>query len=221
MVDQKGYINNGMYDAVLENPTQAYLEYWYKEDLFFKRNIRQGSNVLDVGCGGARTTVYIASHVGKDGFVTGIDFHPKMVESAKRNTDAFSNVEILLLDVRNIDSLDKEFDYVILPFDFLGLIPQEEQVDVLKMSRGRLVKRGKILATVFSEYAAPWQLETYQSVNNPATLRVDKDFVYADASSYAAERFSKKKVAGLFRKAGLEPEVGTMCKMGYWIVGSV
>src|SRR3989338_9963761 len=108
-----------------------YLDYHNKEVFFFRDNIHEGVNVLDVGCGELRTTVPIAVHVGPRGKVIGIDFDERMCELAKKKSQVLKNVEVRKVDAREIDKMPENFDYIVLGFEFLGLLPSAEQVPFL------------------------------------------------------------------------------------------
>lgn len=211
------YVDDGGYHRFLRNISKPYLRYFHKEEVFFKDRIGPGSTVLDVGCGEGRLTVPLAVHVGPDGKVVGIDFKERMYEDTKKKVAVLRNAEVYMMDARNLDQLRDSFDYVLFPFDFIGLVEHEDQVPLLRKARTKLKDGGEILATVFSEMAAPDQMMTYQRLWDPSTIRVDSDYVYVDAIDYKAERFSQEKITKLFTDAGLEPTVGKLTKMAYWI----
>ncbi|HLC51283.1 MAG TPA: class I SAM-dependent methyltransferase [archaeon] len=219
MVDQHKYLSNGDYEKFLRNIPEAYLELFHKEEVFFRDNVRRGAHVLDLGCGEARTTIPLAVHVGPEGKVIGIDNNERMCRLAKKKTEVLKNVEIYKLDVRNVYDLPRyeKFNNILFPFDLLGLIPPEEQVDVLTRVKGllELYGHGNILGTVFSENAAPYQMITYQSIWPQGGIRSDKDFVYVDSINYKAERFSKDKLKRILKKADLKVEIRNLTKMAY------
>ncbi|HLE07198.1 MAG TPA: class I SAM-dependent methyltransferase [archaeon] len=212
--DQESYLNRGTYDKALRNFPPAYLSYHQREEWFFRDNVRVGSNVLDVGCGELRTIMPLAVHVGAKGKVVGIDFNQRSYENAKRKAEVFKNVEILKLDARELNELPYEFDFILFPFELLGLLEIKDQVPVLRKARGKLKPRGKILATVFSEYAPSAQFEMYQLLWGPRAPRVNKNYVYG-GDGYKAETFTKYEIAGLFSRAGLKPEVRELTRMAY------
>lgn len=82
---------------------------------FEQGTIKEGSTVLDLGCGAGVDVLVAALLVGKKGRVIGIDITPKMVEKAKEhaNLAGFSNVEILESSFDNTGLEDESVDVVI------------------------------------------------------------------------------------------------------------
>src|SRR3989344_5604042 len=203
MSNQHEYLNNGDYEKYLRNLPAAVLDYFYKEELFFKDNVKPGTTILDVGCGEARTTVPLAVHIGPQGKLIGIDFNRKMYDLAKSKTSVLKNVKLYHLDARKLEKLPQSFDTIMLPYTFLSLLQKQDQAIVLEKAREKLKPKGQVLATLYSEYALPLQMTIYQSLWKPHTLRADANYAYVDAVNYSCERFSKNKIKNLFAKAGL------------------
>lgn len=77
--------------------------------------IKEGSTVLDLGCGAGVDLLVSALKVGKNGKVIGVDITPKMVQKAKEHSvlAGFSNVEVLESSFDDIDIEDESVDVVI------------------------------------------------------------------------------------------------------------
>src|SRR6059058_6175604 len=73
--------------------------------------IKQGDRVLDVGCGSGSITASIVSLVGDTGSVTGIDTSEHLIEIARENSSALSNVHFEVADIFQY-SLTQQFDVV-------------------------------------------------------------------------------------------------------------
>jgi ubiquinone/menaquinone biosynthesis C-methylase UbiE len=61
--------------------------------------IKQGDHVLDVGCGSGGITASIASLVGDNGSVTGIDTSEHLIAIARENYSSLSNVHFEIADI--------------------------------------------------------------------------------------------------------------------------
>ena len=219
--NQKAYLDDGGFEKAMRMFPPEYLDYHNKEEFFFRDNIHEGANVLDVGCGELRTTVPIAVHVGHIGKVIGIDFDERMCELAKKKSQVLKNVEVRKVDAREIDKMPENFDYIVLGFEFLGLLPSAEQVPFLRKAKEKLNPRGAILATVFSEYAPSAQFKTYTLISPPQKIRYDGTRVYMDKYGYSAETFSRSKIRKRFVSAGMKPEVRELTRMAYSVKASV
>lgn len=56
----------------------------YTAAVFGLLNAQLGEAILDLGCGSGELTKDVASLVGKDGFVVGVDASPDMIEAARK-----------------------------------------------------------------------------------------------------------------------------------------
>ncbi|OGT76902.1 MAG: hypothetical protein A3I78_09570 [Gammaproteobacteria bacterium RIFCSPLOWO2_02_FULL_56_15] len=70
-----------------------------------------GERVLDIGCGGARTTISLAREIAPGGQITGIDISPQILSMARQRAGGIENLEFVLGDVTNTDLGD--------PYDLL------------------------------------------------------------------------------------------------------
>src|SRR3954453_14994293 len=61
--------------------------------------IKQGDQVLDVGCGSGSITASIANLVGETGSVTGIDTSGHLIELGKENYSSLNNVRFEVADI--------------------------------------------------------------------------------------------------------------------------
>lgn len=74
-------------------------------------DVREGSRVLDVGCGTGNDMQAIAQFVGASGRVVGIDSSTTMIQEAKRRSEGLGlPVEFYLGDAQNLELPDNSFD---------------------------------------------------------------------------------------------------------------
>ena len=83
--------------------------------------LQPGERVLDVACGGGKTTVAAARKVGPEGHVTGVDIAEDMLALAKtRKADAgLENVEFALCDAQVDEFPSGPFDAVLSQFGIM------------------------------------------------------------------------------------------------------
>jgi len=115
------FIGHLKYDHIRENPRHIRI----KNDL--KDIIKEGMEVLDLGCGTGITTKYIAGLKAK---VTGVDLSPKLIEFAKANS-AHENAEYFIGDITKVKLGKKKFDVICL-CDIMEHIPREKILDLIK-----------------------------------------------------------------------------------------
>mmetsp|Transcript_14182 Transcript_14182/g.16603 ORF Transcript_14182/g.16603 Transcript_14182/m.16603 type:complete len:299 (-) Transcript_14182:1332-2228(-) len=83
----------------------------YNSAAYFLPFLKKGSTVLDVGCGPGSITADFASIVGPAGHVTAIDVAPGIIEEARKQTEACSNVTVEQADVYSLPYPDNSFDH--------------------------------------------------------------------------------------------------------------
>jgi arsenite methyltransferase len=72
--------------------------------------LRAGERVLDAGCGTGLLTELIASQVGANGYVTGLDYSQDMLDFAVPRCEPLGNVELCQGSVTQLDFADAIFD---------------------------------------------------------------------------------------------------------------
>ncbi|GMR22764.1 MAG: hypothetical protein BMS9Abin37_1135 [Acidobacteriota bacterium] len=102
----------------------------------------KGERVLDVACGGGKTTVAAARAVGPAGHVTGVDISESMLALAKtRNAEAgLANVELVLADAQVDEFPSGPFDAALSQF---GIMFFDDPVAALTNIRRHLTPGGR------------------------------------------------------------------------------
>ena len=93
--------------------------------------IEMGDAVLDVGCGSGRNACLMASHLGEEGSLLGLDVSDELGRQFKRRCAVFPNVR---WDKKRVDlplQLDQSFDKVLISFVLHGF-PHEVRHVVLR-----------------------------------------------------------------------------------------
>ena len=83
-------------------------------------NPQPGEKALDVATGPGEPAMSIAARVAPDGYVTGVDLSPNMVEVAKKNAAKrmLRNIEFLAMDAEKLKLPDNKFDTATSCFGF-------------------------------------------------------------------------------------------------------
>jgi len=82
----------------------------YKQRLLTGLDLQPGHSVLDVGCGPGTDLAALATAVGEDGLVVGVDHDPEMVEQARRRTSTLPHVDVLIGEAHALPLEDASFD---------------------------------------------------------------------------------------------------------------
>jgi cyclopropane fatty-acyl-phospholipid synthase-like methyltransferase len=104
--------------AVFDKRANLYQEKFMNVDLYadtfdvFSADMPAGSRLLDIACGPGNITRYLL-HNRPDLKVLGIDLAPAMVALAKANNPS---AEFMVMDCRDIRSLDQVFDGIVCGF---------------------------------------------------------------------------------------------------------
>lgn len=164
----------------------------HRHYLYEKVELKTKRRILDVGCGPGFITADIASLTG--GRITGIDIDEKKLEHAKTlvrcNRITFAKADALHLPFK-----DETFDLVV--FSFVLMHIREQQKAVNEMVRVTQ-KNGIVLATMEPDNVAA--ISYPQDEMLPLFLK--------DLRDMGSDARTGRKLQFLFRKAGLNPEVG-------------
>ena len=125
---------------------QAWNKHTISEVNYITSLIKQGDEILDLGCGNGRIT----NELGNRGYYCiGIDFSEKNIEIAKSRKT--SNVLFYVEDAR-IHKTTKKYDAVLCMYDVIGSFPEEkENFKILKTAYNCLKPNGIIILSVMNK----------------------------------------------------------------------
>ena len=83
------------------------------EKIFKLCKIKQGSSVIEPGCGSGRLTLLLAERCGLDGEIFALDISPKMIAKAKQRLRNQNNVKILCALVEDTEFCSESYDAVV------------------------------------------------------------------------------------------------------------
>lgn len=114
----------------------------------FIQLLPEAPSVLEIACGPANLTKYILDRKG-DARITGIDLAPKMIELARLNCPG---ADFLVMDGRNISSIEQKFDGIAAGF-CLPYLNAGETRQLIKDMANLLRENGKLyLSTIEGSY---------------------------------------------------------------------
>lgn len=114
----------------------------------------RGESALDVGCGGARTSMALAQRVGPSGRVLAVDVSPVILEVAKRRGEAMGNLVFRLADAGSEDLGEENFDLVTSRF---GVMFFDRPVDAFANLRRFLKPEGRLVIMCWRRFEEnPW-----------------------------------------------------------------
>jgi len=110
------------------------------ERLLFDSYIKPGSNILDLGVGGGRTTAYLA---GRASSYVGVDYSAAMIEAC---LEKFPGLEFKVADAADLSIFqDESFDTVAFTFNGIDMLPEEARQACLKHIYRILKRNGRFI----------------------------------------------------------------------------
>lgn len=160
-------------------------DWWVSTMEKFGSLLPVGGSVLDAGCAGGTKTKFMADK----GFrVTGIDFASNFIEIAKKEVP---EADFQVLDIREVASLEKEFDGIFLQAVLLHF-PKKEVPDILRDVLTKLKPGGFFYVAV--KEAREGQEEEGISKENDYGYEYERFFSY----------FSQQEVEMILKSLGME-----------------
>lgn len=114
----------------------------WRKDTMKKMNVQRGKKALDVCCGTADWSIALASEVGPEGEVIGLDFSENMLKVGQKKIEELNLKQVKLVhgNAMELPFPDNSFDYVTIGF---GLRNVPDYLQVLKEMR-RVLKPGGV-----------------------------------------------------------------------------
>ncbi|MEO1725165.1 MAG: class I SAM-dependent methyltransferase [Pseudomonadota bacterium] len=116
----------------------------------------RGERVLDIGCGGARTTRAIAEAVGAEGRVLGLDISPDLVPEARAHLSGLAQAEVMLADAGAHPLEPGGWDAI---FSRFGVMFFDDPPATFRALHGALRQGGRAVMVVHgARGASPWAM---------------------------------------------------------------
>ena len=177
-MDPAGDPNRSVYDSPEVAQHYAGLNYLSAcEQHLFQKHLRRGSDILDLGVGGGRTTSHLSSIARR---YVGVDYAPRMVEACRTK---FPGLEFHAMDAADLSTFENSsFDAVVFAFNGIDcLVPDANRKRCLQEC-GRVLRHGGLAIL---------------SVHNPHAI-----FVRALWDQDRVRRFARKLVRGQSKMLG-------------------
>ncbi|OHA79776.1 MAG: hypothetical protein A2675_04180 [Candidatus Yonathbacteria bacterium RIFCSPHIGHO2_01_FULL_51_10] len=201
------------FEEVITNPPLPIQKFLDEEIKFISRHVKQGSKILEVGCGYGRLLNILAEKADK---IVGIDFSEPLLEKAHESFKNRKNVELWFMDAQKMSFEDESFDYVLCLDATFGNMPGIEEKVLNEMKR--VTKdTGEVVISVFSENAKDAQLENYHRIG--LTGIKDDGAAVTSKEGFYSRRFTKKQLQELFERARLSCDVISLCPINYVATG--
>lgn len=160
-------------------------DWWYEGTDKFISYFEKGDSILDVGCGCGTKSKYL---IDKGLNVTGIDFSENFIDIAKKEV---IGGEFLVMDINDINKLDKTFDGIFIQAVLLH-IPKKEVENLLN----EIIKKLKVDGYL------------YVAVKEKREGGVDEEIKKENDYGYEYERFFSyyiiEEIKSYFKNIGLE-----------------
>lgn len=185
--------------------------------------LRDGDSVLDVGCGNGRLLENLS---GKNIFYLGVDNSEELIKLAKVN---YPDSSFAVLDILNLDKLDKKYNLVVSVAVLHHLPSQELRVVALKQLKGAVLENGKIIFSVWKLWSNK-KYRPYLIKNIWDKVRGRSDLDYGDllfpwknnkgeaVSLRYYHAFTKSELRKVLKYAGFKKYKLYSDKHNYWIV---
>jgi ubiquinone/menaquinone biosynthesis C-methylase UbiE len=163
--------------------------------LYLRIGIKDAGIILDVGCGSGIVTRDLA-HL-TNGFVIGIDESADMIHEAKRITEPYTNIILMVGSAEHLPFPDNTFDITTCNLVLMWTIHPQGMVNEM----ARVTKpNGCVLASLEPDYGG--------KLHFPEDHRIDPIFAGQAIRDKGGDPHIGRKLRSLFVKAGLETEVG-------------
>jgi ubiquinone/menaquinone biosynthesis C-methylase UbiE len=195
MSTSKGYVDTDYLELAARLTRPA------KDGSYGAMHLQPGQRVLDVGCGPGTDTLTLATLLGDDGRVVGIDFDPEMIATANehaREAGLAVRVTHRVADALSLPFIDDEFDATRSERLFEHLLQPEKALAEMV----RVTKPGGWVVVLDTDWGTASMHSTYIDIERKLTRLL--------AEQRLNNGFSGRRLYGQFKKQGLqEITIGT------------
>ncbi len=216
------------YNKIAQEFSQTRSNCFWPELTNLAKQVKDGDNILDVGCGNGRLLKLFAN---KKINYLGIDNSKKLINLAKINKQSsINNAQFIIGDILKLDKINQtNFDYIFC-IAVLHHIPGHDlQIDALKQLKKKLKPNGKIIITVWNlwtqkkYYKLIWRFSILKLLNKNKMDFGDILFDWKNNQGNALSQryyhaFTAKKLKKIAQKAELKIKKIYKDKYNYYLV---
>jgi ubiquinone/menaquinone biosynthesis C-methylase UbiE len=158
--------------------------------------VRDGMQVIDVGCGTGRHLLRLADRLRLG---LGVDYEPSYIAEAVRRTDA-PHLHFVTCDATAIP-VTAAFDLAICLTNTWGTM--SDKAGVLNEMRRLAPKPGSRLLSVYSESSVPARSEWYRRLGH-VVLEETRDYLVTEGG-FHSEHFSEERLRSLVGDCAIRP----------------
>ena len=189
------YSTVGQRTQCKEYKTPKIDEYHELEEEEIYALVKEGSTVLEAGCGKGRIINLLKDKCAR---IVGIDFVPEIAKETAERFKGYANVEVIQGDVTDMPYIpDNRFDYVLCTFNTLGTIPEPHDRKAVEEFKRVVKPNGKIVLSVYSKEALEEQLALYEKANWQV-IKYDDKAVYT-AEGLVSRRYNEEELLEYFK----------------------
>ncbi len=192
----------------LSNQELGLTAYLKAEAKFLSDYVKEGSTLLDVGCGTGRSLDLLLDKVSK---AYGIDFSNLMLNEARKALGQNPKVKLIKADAKSIPYEDNKFDYVISTFNTYGNFENPDKCldEMLRVAK----PEGEVILGVYSQAALETQLRTYKRIGLNIEF-FNQEAVYTK-EGLVSRRFTKEKLEEIAKQHGAQIDVVELTPISY------
>ena len=206
------------WNKFINDSTPAFAEFFHKEQLFYQSMVHEGYRVLDIGSGTGRIACAIAPYVGEKGVVYAIERNEKM----HANLYSYFNNIRYTKHPSDVRTFNKSIDVAIFSCNGFGNIPQTEAHEIterIRMLLARNQDKGAFIGAVYSEDAAPYQIEQYKKIGWN-DVYISNDTVCSDSLDFVSKRYTQDELLFFLEKYFDTFSVGEISPIAYGFIGA-
>lgn len=141
-------------------------------------HIKTDDHIVDFGCGTGRNACLMHQFLSDEGFITGIDLSPIMINQFKENCQ-FNNTEAIQQRIDIPFDSRKQYDIVFISFVIHGF-PQHIRTQIIKNAFEHLKQGGQFMILDFAEFSLKKMPFYYRIIFKAIECKYAFDFIERD-----------------------------------------